>query len=528
MKITYKKSIRTLMFAAAVGSFLAVSSCVNDLDQTPITSTTTENIYTNFANYPSALAKVYGGLAHGGQEGGGGNSDINGIDGNFAQYTRILYTLQEIPTDEAKIAWNDGTLQTMNKMTWDASSEFISGAYYRLYTEIAFCNDFIKNTSDEQLAANGISGADLTEAKYMHAEARFIRALSYYYAMDLFGNVPFVLEDRVTGDPTPPQRIERSALFDFVESELLACANDLKDARSNDYGRVDKAAAWFLLSKLYLNASVYNGTNRNADVITYTEKIINAGYSLKSNYQDLFLADNDQDNNETIFAIPFDGIRTKSHGGTSYLIHATIGGKMVASNFGVNGGWGGIRVTSAYVGLFNDSNDKRGNFFKTDQTLEMADLGNFSNGYAYIKFKNIDRNGNAGSDLSGNYPDTDLPLFRLADVYLMYAEANLRGGGGSASTALNYVNAVRQRAEAAPVQSINLDFILSERGRELGWEMTRRTDLVRYGKFTSASYLWAWKGGVQTGVGVSESRNLYPIPAKDIIANPNLIQNQGY
>ena len=110
----------------------------------------------------------------------------------------------------------------------------------------------------------------------------------------------------------------------------------------------------------------------------------------------------------------------------------------------------------------------------------------------------------------------------------MYAEANLRGGGGNAATALGYVNALRTRAGALPVASLNLNFILDERGRELGWEMTRRSDLIRYAKFTTAAYLWPWKGGVKDGQAVEEYRNLFPIPAKDIIANPNLVQNPGY
>ena len=159
-------------------------------------------------------------------------------------------------------------------------------------------------------------------------------------------------------------------------------------------------------------------------------------------------------------------------------------------------------------------------------------MGNFGHGYAFVKFKNITSTGAEGSDGptngSGDFVDTDIPLFRLADVYLMYAEASLGGGGGDTGTALGYINDLRARAGANPVASINLNFILDERGRELGWEMTRRTDLIRYGKFTTASYLWPWKGGVKNGQAVEDYRNLYPIPAKDIIANPNLVQNPGY
>lgn len=522
-----KHRFKILTIALAFGAMLSTTSCISDLEQEPITDVTASAIYSNFSNYPSALAKLYGGFAHGGQEAGGGNADINGIDGNFSQYTRQLFTLQCLSTDEAVIAWNDGTLQTIHQMTWDSQSEFIAAMYYRIFTEIAFCNDFIRNTTDAKLAEYNITGSNLTEAKYMVAEARFLRALSYYHALDLFGNVPFVQEDYLPGT-NPPPRITRAELFNYVESELLFAAENLKDAKTNDYARADKAAAWAMLAKLYLNAGVYTGTNRYNDCVTYADKVITAGYSLKSKYQDLFLADNDKNNPELIFPIAFDGLRIQTYGGTTYMVHAAIGGSMPASEFGVNGGWGGLRTTKSYVQLFNDANDQRGNFYTTDQNLEINDLGNFNDGYAFIKYKNLTSTGAAGSDSSGNFVDSDIPLIRLADVYLMYAEATLRGGGGNAATALSYVNALRTRAGASTVTAINTDFILNERGRELGWESTRRTDLIRYNKFTTAAYLWPWKGGIKDGKAVDDYRNLYPIPAKDIIANPNLVQNPGY
>lgn len=531
---TYKTKFKTIITAASVVMLLSATSCMKDLEQTPVVDVTSETIYGNFANYPNALAKLYGGFAHGGNEAGGGNPDINGIDGNFSQYTRQLFTLQVLSTDEAVIAWNDGTLQSIHKMNWDSSSEFVAAFYYRIFTEIAFCNDFLRNTTDEKLAANNITGTNLTEAKQMRAEARYLRALAYYHALDLFGNVPFVTEDSMPiGSSTPPPRITRSELFAFVESELKAVEGELKAPRSA-YGRADQAAAWSLLARLYLNAQVYTGTARYADCIAYCNKVISAGYGLKSNYTDLFRADNDKNNPEVIFPVVFDGLKAQTYGGTTYLVHAAVGGTMDAKQFGINGGWSGLRTTKAYVNLFGGAgtSDTRGNFYTEKQTLEIDDLGNFSNGYAFVKYKNLTSTGEEGSDGptkgSGNYVDTDLAMFRLADIYLMYAEANLRGGGGDAGTALGYVNAIRTRAGALPVASLNLNFILDERGRELGWEMTRRTDLIRYGKFTTASYLWPWKGGVKDGQAVEDYRNLYPIPAKDIIANPNLQQNPGY
>ncbi|WP_277110850.1 RagB/SusD family nutrient uptake outer membrane protein [Chryseobacterium taklimakanense] len=527
MKLFNKKS--KTIFTAVLGLSLTFStvSCVQDLEREPITDTTSANLFKDFKNYPLLLAKLYGAQAVGGQQGGDGMSDISGIDGGFSSYMRQLYTMQVITTDEAKIAWPDGTLPQMNTMSWTASNEFIAAIYYRLYGEIALCNEFIKNTSDEKLAANGITGEDLTEAKYMRGEARFLRALAYYNALDLFGNVPFV--DENTGTALP-KRIVRADLFNWLETETKALEAELKNPKSNEYGRADKAAAWMLLSRLYLNAKVYTGTEKNNDVITYTNKIIGAGYSLKSDYGSLFMADNHVNNPEVIFSINYDGLKTQTYGGTTFLIHAAVGGSMPVSYYGINGGWGGMRVTKSFVSLFpTDGSDKRGRFYTDGQTLEINDLSNFKNGYGFTKYRNIRfSDGKPGSDTTGNFVDADIPFFRLGDVYLMYAEATLRGGNGNMASALQYVNALRARAGATPVVSMNLDFILSERGREMSWEMTRRSDLIRFGKFTGSSYLWAWKGGAKDGAAVPEYRNLFPIPTNDIIANANLVQNPGY
>ena len=515
--------MKNLKIAALVlGLSLTSVACVDDLRQEPITEITSASLYKDFNNYNNLLAKLYGGLAVGGQSGGDGNGDIADIDGGFSNYMRLLYTLQVITTDEAVIGWNDGTLHEFHKMIWTPTNEFNNAMYYRLYTEVAFCNEFIKNTTDDMLSSNGITGSNLEEAKAMRAEARFLRAQTYYHLLDLYGNVPFVDE---TTFGTVPKQISRADLFNYVEAELKAAEAELKAPKSNLYGRLDKAAAWALLSRLYLNAEVYTGTARYSDVIANTEKVINAGYGLKSEYDDLFLADNHINNPENIFSVVYDGLKTQTNGGTSYLVHAAIGGTMDPAEFGVNSGWGGLRTTSAFVDKFEPT-DLRGRFYTNGHTKEINDLGTFTDGYAFIKYKNITSNGTPG--VHNNWVETDLPVYRLADVYLMYAEAVLRGGGGSMSTAVGYVNALRTRANASAVNFIDLDFILDERSRELSWEMTRRTDLIRFGKFTSAAYLWPWKGNAKNGIAVSEYRNLFPIPNNDLVVNPNLVQNPGY
>lgn len=515
--------IKNISIAVAIfGASLMVTSCINDLKQEPITEVTAASLYKDFGNYKNILAKVYGGLAVGGQTGGDGNGDIADIDGGFSNYMRLLYTMQEITTDEAVIGWNDGTLPEFHKMTWTPINEFNNAMYYRIYTEIAFCNEFIKNTTDEMLSQNGISGANADEAKVMRAEVKFIRAQAYYHLLDLYGNVPFVDE---TTFGTLPKQISRADLFNYVETELKAAVNDLKAPKANEYGRVDKAAAWSLLSRLYLNAKVYTGTERNADVIANTEKVISAGYALNSKYANLFLADNNLNNPENIFSIVYDGLKTQTNGGTTFMVHAAIGGTMDPAAFGVNGGWGGLRTTKAFVQKFEPA-DLRGRFYTSGQSLEINDLGSFNDGYAFIKYKNIKSNGSNGAH--DNWVEADMPIYRLADVYLMYAEAVIRGGGGSMSTAVGYVNALRTRANASPVTFIDLNFILDERSREMSWENTRRTDLIRFGKFTTATYLWPWKGNAKDGIAVGEYRNLFPIPNNDLVVNPNLVQNPGY
>ncbi|MCF8235065.1 MAG: RagB/SusD family nutrient uptake outer membrane protein [Bacteroidales bacterium] len=513
---------------------LIVSSCSKDLDTTPLDPevVTAADIFDNPAAYKQVLAKLYAGLAVSGQDGPAGNADIAGIDEGFGQYLRGYWYHQEFPTDEAVIAWNDQTIKDFHWQSWGSSDVFITAMYYRIFYQIAACNEFIRETTDAKLDERGVSGQLRTDIGYFRAEARFLRALSYWHAMDLFANPPFVTEKDKVGYFFPEQ-IQRADLFEYIEQELLDIEPMLIDARMNEYGRADKGAAWTLLAKLYLNAEVYAGEARYTDCITYCNRVIDAGYALAPEYDELFLADNGQKQavvNEIIYSINFDGIRTTTYGGTNFIIHAAIGGEMTPLDYGVADGWGGLRTTSAFVDLFPDEtgeDDKRAMFFTEGQSKEINDISLFTDGYAVTKFKNITSEGVQGSD--PNFVDTDFPMFRLGDVYLMYAEAVLRGGaGGDQGTALAYVNDLRERAEAETVNELTLDFILDERARELYWECHRRTDLVRYGLLTGGEYLWPWKGNAKQGIATDDKYNIFPIPASDISANPNLTQNPDY
>jgi hypothetical protein len=508
-----------------------LGGCTKDLDRTPDNGLTSEKLYANEAGYRSAIAKVYAGLALTGNSGPAGSGDLAGIDEGFSSYIRNLWNLQELPTDEAVIAWNDQTIKDFHEMDWASSDNFIRAFYSRVFFQITLANSFIAESADGKLSSRGIGGADADKVRAYRAEARLLRALSYWHALDLFGSTTFTTEADGIGAFLPKQAT-RAELFAYVEKEAKELETLLPAPRNNEYGRADRSAAWMLLANLYLNAGVYTGTARWTDAVTYSKKVIDAGYTLEPNYRHLFLADNHK-SKEMIFAIPFDGINSRTWGGTTYLAHAPVGGKMNITDFGIDGGWGGLRTTKALVNKFTDisgGTDKRAQFFTDGQSLEITDIGEFAQGYAIGKWRNVTAGGVRGSNPT--WVDIDYPMFRLAEAYLIFSEAVLRGGtGGSNEQAVNYFNELRRRAygnTSANVGAITLPLILDERARELHWEGKRRTDLIRFGQFTTGAYLWPWKGNTPSGRAVEDFRNIYPIPSAEINSNPNLKQNLGY
>lgn len=539
-----KKYIKHSIFGVILA--LSLSACMKDLDQEPIDpdSFTEKDVFKNATEAKGALAKIYASLSLTGQKGPSGDGDIAGADEGSTGYTRMQFYLQVASTDEAIIRWSDAGVPDFHNMSWTPANTFNNAYYNRLGQQIAFANSFIDNA--QALASD-------PEVGYYIAEARFIRAYAYYNVIDAFGKAPLVTSSKADLKPAQNTRAE---LFNFVESELKDLEGKLKAARANEYGRVDVVAAQALLARLYLNAKVYIGQDKYTDCITYAKKVIASSYSLNTTdannngtaYDELFLADNNSNGaqNEFIFLASFDGLNTKTYGGTAFIIHGATGGNMNASSLGINDGWSGLTAPKEFVNKFevsarNSNNeptawkDKRAMFYTDGQTYENTDLKDFTkSGYAITKFKNITSTGAAGKDPEKKFPDTDLPLIRLAEVYLTYAEAVLRGGtGGDRATALGYINQLRSRAYGNASGNIadsnlTLDFILDERARELYWEGLRRTDLIRYGKFTGGSYLWSFKGGAASGVAVPDYRNLYPIPQDARTANDNLTQNTGY
>jgi hypothetical protein len=536
--------IKKINYLILVSITIFSISCSKRLDLEPPIGLSSVDVYKDADNYEKVIAKLYAGMSLSGLHGPSGNPDIVGIDEGFSQYIRVLWNLQELPTDHAICRWNDVGIPEMCKMEWSADNSFVKAMYSRIYFQIPIANVFIKESSDESMNDKGFTTEQQNEIRIYRAEARFLRALSYYHAMDLFGSVPFVDESTPIG-VFYPQQIERAELFDWLENELIAIENTLTTPSQVPYGRASQAAAQSLLAKMYLNAEVYTGTSRWSDCITYCNKVINTGsFALDNNYSNLFMADN-HSSSEIIFPICFDGQYTQTWGGTTFLICAALGSTMDASDYGMNNGWNGLRATPTFVNIFTDSTlDTRWKFHTSGEKVISGDtvtiyqdvnIGEVltncpdTSGYLVGKFSNLDQMGNPGSHVSLTHSDTDFPMFRLADVYLMLAEASLQNG--DAGTALTYMNYIRERAyqgSSYNFSSVTLNDVLEERSKELYWECTRRTDLIRYNKFTGSDLLWSFKGGATDGSSVDNRFNLYPLPTYDIVNNPNLVQNSGY
>lgn len=522
--------MNTRVLKLAVGAMVLVGAAAcTDITTMPESNPTSANVFDDPRAYRQFLAKIYGGLQVTGQQGPAGNGDIQGIDEGFSHYLRQYWQLQELPTDEAIIAWGDPTLPELNTQLWGEGNLFVAAMYYRVFFQVMLANQFLRESTDAKLASRNSTQSLVSEVHGYRAEARFLRALSYWHGIDLFGNIPLVTEQDSIGT-TPPLQSTRQAVYDYVVGELNAVIPELPAPGAGEYGRADQGAARMLLAKLYMNSAVYTGTARYAEARAQLESLIASGaYTLDPNYLRMFSADN-HTSPELIFAVPFDGQHTQTFGGMTFLTHASVGGNMNAASYGLDGGWWGLRVRPEVYNLFTGADGRSAIFYTDGQSVDINSVGDFFSGVAAPKFRNVTSTGQPGSSTS--YADTDFPMFRLADAYLMYAEAVLRGGGGSAATALEYVNALRTRAwgDASgniTAAELDLDFILAERARELLWEGHRRTDLIRFGRFSDQG-VWQWKGGVKAGQTTASFHNLFPIPSSELAANPNLTQNPGY
>ncbi len=524
-KINIKIQLLVLSLIAVVG----LNSCVQDLDIKPIDPSVNQEF-----DEAKVFTKVYAAWALTGQQGAAGNNDIDIDDeGRFSLF-RTLWVTQQLPTDEAVCAWGDIEVVTMNKSAFTSSNLALKGLYSRLYFVIAITNHYLEETAAQ---------AGNAELKTKRAEVKFLRALAYYYLMDVFGNVPFSTEVKAEA----PAQIKRAELYTWIETELKAVEPDMFAAKQAPYYRLDQAAAWMLLSRLYLNAEVYTGTAKWNEAAQYAHKVIKSGYGLASNYKYLFMGDNagtldgsakNDAPKEIIFPIASDGVKTKNWGSALFVINSTRTGGM--NEWGTTGGWGGNRARAKLIGKFfpagnapasddltEAANDNRALFFSKERTLNIADVTIFKQGFSVQKYWNTRADGKATNDIE--FPDMDIPFMRAAEAYLTYAEAVVRGASPlEGYTALQAVNALRTRAKANSLIALDKDVVLDEWSREFYFEGRRRTDLIRFGYFTGGNYNWDWKGGVANGTSLPAYLNLMPLPADDLNANDKLKQNEGY
>jgi hypothetical protein len=535
-----KIKIFKLRNLAIAGIFLfTTTSCLNDLNVEVNDDElyTSEQFYANPASYKQFLAKIYAGLAVTGQKSANGESDLGseedgGPNEGFSQYLRGYWQLQELTTDEAIIAWGESdnpTIRDLNFNTWNADNVFNEAFFARVFFQIGLVNEYLRETTDEKLNSRGVSEELKKQIKTFRAEARFLRALSYYHAIDIYGKMPFATEEGNIGTGVKPIMQSRDFMFNYVINELNSIEGELPAPRMNEYGRADKAAVWMLKAKLYLNAKVYTGADKSTEALAEVEKVIASSYKVAQiPYANLFKADNHVNGaqEEIIFPIAFDGIRTRTYGGTTYLVHASCTNE-VGVGLGIDFGWQGFRVRQEFMQSVGNTDPRVMKVTGNTDPASITDYMKFDQGTKLTKFSNKTSTGANGSD--ANFVDADFPVFRMADAYLMYAELAVVNGKGSLVTALTYINALRTRAGASTVSQSALtpDFILNERGRELYWEGYRRQDLIRFGKYLSG-YSWQWKGGSNNGLDLSNNKLLFPIPNKYLNLNSNLSQNPGY
>ena len=534
----YIKTIKNLFVVILLTS--VVASCTKDLNIVPEDDQTvlSDALFENESAYLEVLAGAYANLSLTGVD-GPGSSNIQGLDAGTSQYGRVLVYLQTLSADQMIWSYeNDPGTREIQRNVWTAQNPLILGMFSRAMVSVAFSNNFLRETTTEKLDARNVSSATRTEIVTYRAEARLLRALAYYHIMDLYGKAPMVLETDPTAGFNPPQ-VDRAQLFTFIESELKAIDADLMAPKTNQHGRADKAVAWMILAKMYLNAEVYIGEAKYTECLDACKSIIAGGYTLATDYAHLFMADNNTNsaNNEIIFPLISDGLITQNYGPTTVMINGQVGSlEANGTALGVGaGGWGGaLRVRKQFAQLFDGgvfSGDSRNTIISGTRNIDITDISDKDQGFVIEKYSNATSTGAFGSDQT--FVDTDFPLFRLADVYLMYAEAHLRGGSGGSNTDMEtYTNALRTRANNPQnnltTADITLDFIIDERARELHWEAHRRQDLIRYKRFTGGNYNWAWKGNGSNGISLPSHMDIYPIPSSSLASNPNLTQNAGY
>lgn len=545
--------LKSILLFVLVGVSLTLTSCDESmlLDIfNPDGGAQVEDIYgAEIDTYSATITKIYEALSKHDVY-----NDIVCLDPGATQLTRAFFVCQEQTTDACKCAWgNDTWHRAMNTNTWtDADNDAIFGVFFRTMQSIASCNEFLRQTTDEKLKARGVDNDVKAKIQEFRAEARMIRALNYWMAMDIFGDVPLVTADSKKFDLK--NRVPAAEVYQFIVDELEMLASDasmLPAARSN-YPRMDKGSALGLLARIYLNAETYKGEAEWLKAKYTCERIFGLGYTLCDNYADLFRGDNGENYsayNEFLIAIPFDNKNQQSYGGTTVLTAGAIAETDIMAEGNINGntaGWAGLHVDGEYVEKYFDVKnanfetgdyecvDNRGKMFYIKGRLgngkpqDGSELYNFLYGWSCFKFNDIPHNQTKDSFAGVNtFSSIDLPFIRLGEIHLIYAEACVRLGMSEHAQAKMNELAVRTGVDPIVLPytwtTEARDMFVAERARELTWESCRRTDLIRYGLYSSDEYLWPFKGGdSRIGQSFPESMEVFPYPYDYIDSNPGI------
>ena len=529
-----------------------MTSCIQDLDTLPLNKTepVSEYVYGNSEDaYLSGLARLYFQFVT------NDLTDLQPMDGGASELIRAFWSVQETTTDEAKCSWeNDAWVRALNTNTWsEVQNDAIYAVYVRTLQGVALVNEYLRQTAPDRLSDRGVTPDLAAKISGFRAEARFIRAYLYWMALDCFGSVPFTTENSPFGGTYFPAQASREYIFNYCISELntlLDPGSDMPAARSL-YPRADRGSVAGLLARMYLNAKVYVGLDMSSEAKDACEEIFTMGYALCPSYADLFRGDNGNNSaslGEFLWAIDYDANNTNSYGGTTYILSASLAATDITDESRPNGqvnGWAGLRVpyefVSKYYGVSGqnyetgtyETSDKRGELFYIKGRSESMDgaLYNFMNGWSSLKYNNIPSGQTNESYLPVSaqmgYSNVDFPMIRLAEIYLIYAEACMNLGQGS--LALPYMQLLASRAGVAAPSEITPQFIEAERARELLWEAHRRTDLIRLGLYDSAGFLWPYKGGDSyAGTSFPSYKCIFPLPPTELATNKALVQNPGY
>ncbi len=567
---------RILYILTLTLSGMLMSSCIGDLDTRPLNPTDfiAENVYDDTEiTYLRGLSKIYFQFVS------NDTKDLEVADGGASELIRAFWSAQETTTDEAKCAWiSDAWVRALNTNTYsEAQNDATYAVYVRTIQGITLVNEYLRQTSPELLRQRKVSEELAAKIDGFRAEARFLRAYFYWMAMDTFGDVPFTTENDVLGMDFRPKQKPRAQIFKYVTEELealLADGSDMPAAQSN-YPRADKGSVAGLLVRLYLNAEVYTapsdhsakGTAEWEKTKETCEKIFAMGYGLCPKYSDLFRGDNGENpdaRKEFLFAASYDAQYTKSYGGTTYLLVASLEADEVSDSSmptGVNAGWAGLRMPYEFIKTFfrplTTPDYTSGNYLTGDnradslffiagrkELMNNGNLYDFKCGWVCRKFNNVphDIKPEDWLETAKNkaYSDIDFPLIRLGEIYLAYAEACLNISASALEEALPKIREIQKRAldkedepfDAETVVTSSLvtrDWLRKERARELYWEGHRRTDLIRYGLYHSKDYMWPYKGSdASAGKAFEEYMTVFAIPPTELAANDYLYQNYGY